>query len=179
MKARILILALTAIAASSQASFIGITQTLPEFRSWNLTEFSPFTANIPVYGTFSLDERDGIAKPFLPGNYLSDEYLTASFIAPETEPNGGRDGFVGAGVRTGRIGTIRISVHRPEIFRYEEFALVVHPGIAGRAWDDVDGASHLWVRHVPWQPGPPPVPEPASLAVLGVGALAILRRRKR
>ncbi len=179
MKTPILILALTAIAASSQASFINITQTLPEIRSWNSTELSPWTAEIPVYGTFSLDEGDGIAKPFLLGNYEFDEYFTASFIAPETEPNSGWDGFVGAGVRTGRIGTILLSVHRPDKFRYGDYPLLVRPGIAGRAWDDIDGASDLWVRHVPWQPGPPPVPEPASLAVLGVGALALLRRRKR
>ncbi len=178
MKARILILALTAIAASSQASFIRITQTLPEFRSWNLTEFSPWTAEIPVYGTFSLDEADGIVQPFLPGDYVTDEYFTASFIAPETEPNGGRDGFVGAGVRTGRIGTILLSVHRPEIFRYGDYPLIILPG-DGLDWDDYSGSPELWVRHVPWQPGPPPVPEPASLAVLGVGALALLRRRKR
>jgi hypothetical protein len=93
MKTRILILALTAIAASSQAVYINITQTLPEIRSWNSTEFSPWAAEIPVYGTLSLDERDGIVQPFLPGDYVTDEYYTASFIAPATEPNGGRDGF--------------------------------------------------------------------------------------
>jgi len=177
MKTRILILALTAIAASSQAVYINITQTLPEIRSWNSTEFSPWTAEIPVYGTFSLDERDGIVQPVLPGNYEFDEYFTASFIAPETEPNGGRDGFVGAGVRTGRIGTILLSVHRPEIFRYGDYPLILRPG-DGLDWDRYTYSTQLWVRHVPWQPGPPPVPEPASLAVLGVGALALLRRRK-
>jgi MYXO-CTERM domain-containing protein len=191
MKKTSLLIGLLAFSASSQAALLHLDTTYVEY--YRILEPNddydvnkPFQFQFDVYGSLTLTEEDEFATPVLTlsGDLQENGYMDAFFkAAPRASDNQPHADFVGAYTRTGKLGTITLNLPYPYYAGTGQL-LTITTGVGRKKRDqnwlpsEKDQTASMVLKMIPPQSSPPPVPEPASLAVLGVGALALLRRRR-
>lgn len=192
MKKLLLLTGLLAASLPANAALLQIDPmpTVEVFRYWvegedrDYVDYGrSFVFSFNVYGTLTLTEEDAFASPVVvfPTGYKG--RIDGSFISAE---QGETASFVGAGTRTGLLGRIDLNVWDPDFIGFNDtrsFNLITGVGRTKNAasWlpSSADQSSSILYTITPPRQGEPPVPEPASLAVLGVGALALLRRKRK
>ena len=191
MKKLLLAIGLAAASVPAHAALLHLDSTYVEFyRDFLIDDGSlniPFTFSFDVYGSLTLTEEDAFASPVLTFGETMDDYIQASFsAAPRATDNQTHADFVGAYTRTGKLGTIFLNVPLPAYVYGTDIGLHFNLGVGrnrgSTPWYPAPASQSAMItlRMIePQAPPNPPVPEPASLAVLGVGALALLRRKRK